>query len=170
MKKTKIRNGANSDPTGSEFLAEAIRALQINNVFLKSCSSDCITGPGAIESGGITIATETTHTWSLSPDKKIFLCFVTMNLKGMKGEEPQFLVEACFALGYEVFFTEKLTDDMLGLFAKTNSVYNAYPYFREFFQNTMVRMGMPPFQLPLLKPQTNKKQLDSVRVSELAGA
>lgn len=76
----------------SEMLEDTIGALQINNIFLKSCSSDCITGPGASISGGISIVPETTPIWSLSQDKKVFVCFVTMKLNGVKNEQIQFKV------------------------------------------------------------------------------
>ena len=151
-----------------EMLEDTIGALQINNIFLKSCSSDCITGPGASESGGINIVPETTHTWSLSQDKKFFVCFATMKLNGIKNEQIQFKVEACFALAYDVLSSDKLNENNLALFSRTNAVYNAYPYFGEFFQNALVRMGLPPLQLPLLKPLT-KKQLESSPAQAISG-
>ncbi len=142
----------------NEKLESIIENLQVNNIFLKSCNVDCITGPGVIESGEINITKEISHSGALSTDRKVFICFVTMKLKGLKADEPQFAIEACFALAYDILTPESVTDEKLELFAKTNAVYNAYPYFREFFQNTLVRMGLPPLQLPLLKPLT-KKQL-----------
>lgn len=37
------------------------------------------------------------------------------------------------------------------VFGKVNGIYNAWPYLREYVQSSLVRMGLPPFELPLLR-------------------
>jgi len=38
------------------------------------------------------------------------------------------------------------------VFARVNGIYNAWPYLREFVQTSLVRLSLPPFELPLLRP------------------
>ena len=37
------------------------------------------------------------------------------------------------------------------MFASRNGIFNAWPFFREFVQSTVARMGMPPLMIPLFK-------------------
>ena len=66
--------------------------------------------------------------------------------------EPVLSVEAAFDLAYEVD-VEKLGDiddreDAFRAFAAVNSMYNAWPYFREYVQTAIARMGLPPHIIP----------------------
>ncbi len=36
-------------------------------------------------------------------------------------------------------------------FGRVNGVYNSWPYLREFVRSSLVRLGLPPFDLPLLR-------------------
>jgi hypothetical protein len=42
--------------------------------------------------------------------------------------------------------------DDADVFARVNGIYNAWPYLREFVQTSLGRLGLPPFELPLLRP------------------
>lgn len=47
------------------------------------------------------------------------------------------------------------TQEHYDAFARTNGIFNAWPYFREFLQSSLVRMGLPAFALPVLRlPQS----------------
>lgn len=37
------------------------------------------------------------------------------------------------------------------MFGRVNGIYNAWPYLREYVQSCLVRLGLPPFELPLLR-------------------
>lgn len=50
---------------------------------------------------------------------------------------------------YPVDFSIKA--DQLEHFARVNAIYNAWPFWREFVQSMMLRQGLPPFVLPLMK-------------------
>lgn len=47
-------------------------------------------------------------------------------------------------------------------FSRINSVYNIWPYWREFVHSTMMRMGLPAFMMPLL---TAKRAVELVGLS-----
>lgn len=36
-------------------------------------------------------------------------------------------------------------------FGRVNGIYNAWPYLREYVQSSLLRLGLPPFELPLLR-------------------
>lgn len=42
-------------------------------------------------------------------------------------------------------------DDDATVFGRVNGIYNAWPYLREFVQSGLLRLGLPPFELPLLR-------------------
>jgi hypothetical protein len=65
--------------------------------------------------------------------------------------EPFVSVRAGFELQYKLpeDFTPEAKD--LDEFARTNGLFNVWPYFREFVQNTSSRMNLPTFVLPLLR-------------------
>jgi len=58
---------------------------------------------------------------------------------------------ARFELNYSVPPEVELNEGLLEEFAKSNGVFNAWSYWREFVQNTLVRMELPPFPLPLYR-------------------
>lgn len=61
------------------------------------------------------------------------------------------LVETRFVLVYELSPGEDLSTDDLQAFAQTNAVFNATPFWREFLNSCLVRMGMPPFMVPIMR-------------------
>jgi hypothetical protein len=58
---------------------------------------------------------------------------------------------ATFALTYTIENFEGLTDKGFRQFADLNGIYNAWPYWREFMQNTIARLGMPPLVIPVFR-------------------
>jgi len=76
-----------------------------------------------------------------------------------KSSRSPLLVVSCdFHLSYlfrvEGAPTGEIRDELFAAFADINGTYNAWPYVRELVQNTVVRMGLPPFVLPVYKPAT----------------
>jgi hypothetical protein len=49
---------------------------------------------------------------------------------------------------------EEVAFDDARLFGLVNGVYNAWPYLREYVRSSLGRLGLPPFDLPLLHPET----------------
>jgi hypothetical protein len=65
------------------------------------------------------------------------------------GHEP-LLLSARFALHYTV---SRLTSQkILGEIVEAVAVQHAWPFWREFVQSMTVRMGLPPFPIPLMSP------------------
>lgn len=51
-------------------------------------------------------------------------------------------------------------DEAIGTFCRVNGIQTAWPYFREYLHSSLARLGLPPFDLPLLTP---------LKAAELAG-
>jgi len=51
----------------------------------------------------------------------------------------------------ELVSDSKITEEFLEIFSKVNLHMNTWPYFREFVQNMLQRMGLPSMTLPFLK-------------------
>lgn len=75
------------------------------------------------------------------------------------GEKP-IQIKAVLALTYDCEEVSSFDDSALEAFGKINGVYNAWPYWREFVQNTVARMGLPPLIVPtfrVIQSKTPKK-------------
>jgi hypothetical protein len=86
-------------------------------------------------------------------------------VKDAKKEEPDFNIYATFLLNYKIDSFEGLDKECIQAFGYANGLYNAWPYWREYIQNTAVRMGLPNMTIPVFRlvPQEKKEE---VRVSE----
>lgn len=58
---------------------------------------------------------------------------------------------ATFALTYTIENFKGLTQKGFKQFADLNGIYNAWPYWREFMQNTIARLGLPPLVIPVFR-------------------
>lgn len=68
-----------------------------------------------------------------------------------KDEAPRkaiIAIAATFELTYKLPKKLSVSSGELKVFANTNAVFNAWPYFREFIQSMFVRMTLPP---PILR-------------------
>lgn len=58
--------------------------------------------------------------------------------------------------------------DQIRAFQNGNAIFNAWPYFREFLQSTMARMGYPPYAAPFLvlrlKPHQQKESAAAAKL------
>ena len=58
-------------------------------------------------------------------------------------------IECSFIVEYRS--GKPMTDELFEIFEKVNLPLNTWPYFREFVQNSTVRMGLPPLVLPVFQ-------------------
>lgn len=64
-------------------------------------------------------------------------------------DEP-FLILATYLLVYRVKSSTGFTRENFDAFGRLNGLFNAWPYWREFVQGMMCRMGLPPITVPVL--------------------
>lgn len=67
-------------------------------------------------------------------------------------QTKQVALFARIRLEYELVKDRGAVDDAdATAFGRVNGIYNAWPYLREFVQTSLLRLGLPPFELPLLR-------------------
>ena len=92
---------------------------------------------------------EINHAKNLA-DKIVFVKISFSSRDGVQGGKvpDSFSVLATFVLIYSISSFEGIDERNIIAFATTNGIYNAWPYWREFLQNTTTRMGFPPVIAP----------------------
>jgi len=132
--------------------AQVSDKVEIVNVLLKQ--SSCYRKP---EAGKTKIGLEIKCDIKHEVDKKnsIIIVFPDFRLKGyhekQQKEEPILNIEAVFVLIYRISSFTDLGKEHFEAFANTNGIYNAWPYWREYVQNTIARMGLPPLTIPVFR-------------------
>ena len=80
------------------------------------------------------------------------ISFLVSSVRNGEDEsDPALLIEATFVLVYSITSLEGIEDANLNAFAAVNGVYNAWPYWREYLQNTSLRMGLSPIIAPVFR-------------------
>jgi hypothetical protein len=64
---------------------------------------------------------------------------------------PVILVECSFEVDYTLREGFVASPAQVRAFKDGNAVFNAWPYFREYLQDTVQRMGLPPLLAPFLR-------------------
>lgn len=89
-----------------------------------------------------------------------------------KNQKPVIIIVSSFLLAYKIEDFSGLTQKGFEQFANLNGIYNAWPYWREFVQNTIVRMGLPSLSIPvfrIVQPQqkrTSKQKRSKKKVKK----
>jgi hypothetical protein len=80
------------------------------------------------------------------------------------GRKPKtvVLVECAYEVDYVLREGFEITAEHVKAFKDGNAIFNAWPYFREYLQNNLQRMGLPALTAPFLrlqpKPQPRKRE------------
>ncbi len=79
-----------------------------------------------------------------------------------KKPEPVVSLECAYEVDYALDADFEITPDHVRAFKDGNAIFNAWPYFREYLQNSLQRMGMPPLTAPFLRlqPKPKSKRLE----------
>lgn len=96
------------------------------------------------------------HSTEVAVDKESghVLVIAKFHFEAFAQSKPQKNVlkaNATFALTYSIEKFKGLTQKGFKQFADLNGIYNAWPYWREFMQNTIARLGLPPLVIPVFR-------------------
>ena len=125
--------------------------VQLKDVRLINCKCD--------QTPGATIgkkAYDINYSTEVQVDKKNGYVIVTAKFHfeaftESKTQKPAIFIDASFLLAYKIENFEGLTQKGFEQFANLNGIYNAWPYWREFVQNTVTRMGLPSLSIPVFR-------------------
>ena len=70
--------------------------------------------------------------------------------------DPIVSVECAYEADYNVQQNFELTPAHANAFKDGNAIFNVWPYFREYLQSSLQRMGLPPLTLPFLVLQPKR--------------
>jgi len=71
--------------------------------------------------------------------------------------EPVVLVECAYEVDYVLREEFEVTPEQVRAFKDGNAIFNVWPYFREYLQNNLQRMGLPSLTAPFLRLQPRAK-------------
>ncbi len=83
---------------------------------------------------------------------------------------PAVLVECAYEVDYLLRDGFAITPAHVKAFKDGNAIFNAWPFFREYLQNNLLRMGLPPLTAPFLRLQPKprpRKQTESPRPRQI---
>jgi preprotein translocase subunit SecB len=140
-------NESNSMLKTAERFAKNISLL---NIFLQEANCTRSVGQPPKKSD---ISIELNSKLIQSDKEDVFRYAIKFTIKAVDNENslPVFQIDAEFCVIYKAKEGTKPDQDELKAFGMTGAVYNAWPYAREFVQNTLVRMNLPPFVMPPLR-------------------
>lgn len=74
------------------------------------------------------------------------------------GSEPIVKVRAQYAVSYSVPKDAKFSQKELTAFGNSNATFNTWPFWRELVHTAFVRMGLPPFTVPVFRVLPKRKE------------
>lgn len=107
--------------------------------------------------GGVEVSLDVTGTGAASLDSGTVTCELTLSWEGTQPKTDRTLVrvEEVYLLSYNLTGSEPINEATLRAFTQHNAAFNVWPFFRASLHSTILRMGLPPYTLPLMKPQTD---------------
>jgi len=102
-----------------------------------SCAFDIDFKPGAFRREGDHLTIDTDFKFTL--------------MSGEQESQPLFLIECQFEAQYALAEGFDPSEQQIQAFQSANAVFNCWPFFREFVQNTATRMNFPPPPVPFLR-------------------
>jgi preprotein translocase subunit SecB len=87
-------------------------------------------------------------------------------VRGADQEAPMLSIEANFVIMYSLGKIDDIRPENIKAFAQINGVYNVWPYWREFVQSTVARMGLAPLTIPVYCIPTSGESKSNHRSSK----
>ena len=135
-------------------LARIIAAVQIDDVRLREANCRTLLDPASVPEE---LSAKSSHEAVMRRDSggdATFLISVSFLLEIRAAAEADDLlaeISTVFDLSYHVPTDEVFSTEEIEGFGQFNSVFNAWPYWREFVQSSLSRMCMPSLTVPLYR-------------------
>lgn len=167
-KTTKQKPVIHKTKTDFDLAIQVSDRIQLETVRLMNC--DCkqmlLVGPGQ---KSFKIERKTDSSVDKGTNRIFVLADFTLKMFETRPneKEPFAVIKATFLLIYQADTLQGITKKAIDIFGESNGVFNAWPYWREYAQNTIVRMGLPPLTIPVFRifapkeAQPNRKKVVS---------
>ncbi len=135
--------------------------VELQNVRL--VQTNCLLKPGGVK-GPYELSMDSNVTTKINTENKNIAIVASFELdayvKDARKEDPDFKIGASFVLSYKIDNLEGLGEEHIQAFGESNGLYNAWPYWREYVQNIVARMGLPSLTIPVFRlvPKEEKKE------------
>jgi hypothetical protein len=132
--------------------AQVSRHVQIEEVRLIRASAR--RSPGIAVTEGEMAIFHRLHETTFKQKGADLIIEIRFGLQGVGKDDPSrklFELSAAFELTYKLDRETTFPAAQLRGFSSVNGAYNAWPYWREFVQNTAVRMGLPRLVVPVFR-------------------
>jgi len=125
-------------------LAEVV-ALKIVHLWETECKRDVEFKPKKLD-----ISMDITTSKLNSRDEKLlpYSCQIYLTATDKTEAKEAFVISAKYCLVYEFKEEYEASEQEFENFGRINVVFNAWPYIREYVQNTLARMNFGPLVLP----------------------
>jgi len=90
--------------------------------------------------------------YEIEPNDTMATATIAYTLKAYKKFKKNFVLQIECVMEVVLESRSSFNEDFLDIYLDVNLNYNAWPYFREFVQDTAQRIGIPPLTLPFYKP------------------
>lgn len=135
-----------------ELYQELLGRLRIQDVYLRGDKCIGYMPPTLVPEQGILLSPKFEYLWQISAENSLLLCFPIATVTGeTKDGDKLFALQATFVFVYQMT-TVIDNQEFVDLFTSRNVFFQAIPYFREFFQNQLQRLGYPRIVMPMLQP------------------
>lgn len=137
---------------------ELSKIVEILNVRLTSTEARVQTGD-VPENVSVSIAKRSSARYS--PDKSLIIVAAEFKVEvfpDAEREKPFVCIEVGFELDYQIPKEVHPSDESLASFSRFNGIYNAWPYFREYVQNVIARMGLPNLTIPVFRIRAKSEE------------
>lgn len=124
-----------------------IESIQLQDIYLESCSTK-MNKKNIVSPQNISISSNASYTNNENNITEVRNKYTLVGYKSRK-RDFGFKIVAEYVIDYKTDI--EFSDDFFEIFKELNVPLNLWPYFREFVQNMMSRMNLPPLTLPLNK-------------------
>ncbi len=146
-------------------ISHLIAAVQLHSVRLvESTVKSSIRSPK--EAGEIDLFVDTSTQPPNMPEDGWLYFQPTINTLVTSQGKTVVSIMATYELIYLIPKDMQVTQDELNDFARLNTMFNVWPYWREFVQSTVTRMNLPPLVLPLFRIKDAAKQIEQASQRE----
>lgn len=146
--------------------SENVSKFEIDNVFVKKASYECFVHPRLIDPATMSVEIKEETAFFKIDDQGVLICTIKRFLEGVSLEKDKqkkvlLRIEVEHLVQYTCENLKEINDIYLKVISETNAVYNSFPYYRQFVQETCNRLGIiHPLVLPLMKAYTLKYIVD----------
>jgi preprotein translocase subunit SecB len=104
------------------------------------------------------------------PDDGMLYIELTINTMVTTQDKTVLSLMATYELTYLIPKETPVSQQDLNDFARPNAMFNVWPYWREYVQNTITRMNLPPLVLPLFRVKEAAKQVKQASKRDITPA